>query len=180
LSALYTRRTTAKAILVPYTTLFRSVNAFLELSKGEIDELYSVRENGKFLGIFTKRQIEVVDQYAVYDNRVKGLSFQFNEQEPSVHKTDKDRVVYGPLAPGVYDVAAEFKGKYGETNKDEAVELVDASGDETLMDMVVPVGEVVFSIDNVAEIDTKDAYIQLNKEKIKLNEDGETKAVGPM
>ena len=156
------------------------VNAFLELSKGEIDELYSVRENGKFLGIFTKRQIEVVDQYAVYDNRVKGLSFQFNEQEPSVHKTEKDRVVYGPLAPGVYDVAAEFKGKYGETSKDEAIELVDASGDETLMDMVVPVGEVVFSIDNVAEIDTKDAYIQLNKEKIKLNEDGETKAVGPM
>src|SRR5699024_3625019 len=143
-------------------------------------ELYSDQENGKFLGIFTKRQSEVVDQYAVYAKRVKGTSFQFNEQEPTIHKTEKDSVVYGLRARGVYDVAEELTGKNGETSKDEGVELVDASGDETLMDMVVPVGEVVFSIGNVAEIDTKDAYIQLNKEKIKLNEDGETKAVGPM
>src|SRR5699024_3548625 len=99
------------------------VNAFLELSKGEIDELYSVQENGKFLGNITKRQIEVVDQYAVYANRVKGLSFQFNEQEPTIHKTEKDRVVYRPLAPGVYDVAAEFKGKYGETRDRKSTRL---------------------------------------------------------
>ncbi|HLQ82706.1 MAG TPA: hypothetical protein VK121_02510 [Pseudogracilibacillus sp.] len=156
------------------------VNAFLELSSGDIDDLFSVEENGKFLGIFTKRQVQVVDQYAVYNDKVKGLDFQFNEKEPNVHKTEKDRVIYGPLAPGVYDVAAEFKGKYGETSDDEAIELVDASGDETLMDMIVPVGEVVFTVNNVDEFDAKDAYIQLNKEKIEINDDGETEAVGPM
>src|SRR5699024_10864402 len=156
------------------------VNAFLELSSGDIDDLFSVEENGKFLGIFTKRQVQVVDQYAVYNDKVKGLDFQFNEKEPNVHKTEKDRVIYGPLAPGVYDVAAEFKGKYGETSNDEVIELVDASGDETLMDMIVPVGEVVFTVNNVDEFDAKDAYIQLNKEKIEINDDGETEAVGPM
>src|SRR5699024_3385057 len=133
------------------------VNAFLELSSEDIDDLFSVEENGKFLGIITKRQVQVVDQYAVYNDKVKGLDFQFNEKEPNVHKTEKDRVIYGPLAPGVYDVAAEFKGKYGETSDDEAIELVDASGDETLMDMIVPVGEVVFTVNNVDEFDAKDA-----------------------
>lgn len=57
--------------------------AFISLSKSEtgIDDLYSVVEDGKFLGLFKNHKIEVIDQYATYDKLEKGLSFLFNKDE---------------------------------------------------------------------------------------------------
>lgn len=140
-----------------------------------LDDLFSVEPHGKFLLFYQAQKAVATDQFAYYEDPIKGLTFSFNGVEPDVRK----KTVYGPLIPGIYNVEAVFQGDYGETTKEGEITLADYYGDEIWLDMDINVADVTFYIENYLNLDLADAHIKLGEEEIPIDEDGYTKPVGP-
>src|SRR5690625_4802381 len=68
-----------------------------------LDDYFSIVSEGNFLLLFQARKVQAIDQFAYYPDPVEGLTFTFNGIEPSV----RDKVLYGPLIPGIYGVEAD-------------------------------------------------------------------------
>lgn len=157
--------------------------AFVELikksGKSYLNELTSVTYDGKFLGLYDSYKIEIVDQYAYYDNFVDGLTIEFNGEAIPTFEQNGEYITYGPLAPGIYKTEAKFSGDYGETSTEDSLTLDHSYREETYIDMDIPISMVQFYVENYKEFDLSNAYITLNDEKINLLEGGETKELGP-
>lgn len=161
----------------------QEAKAFAKLKKSEskrvINDLYEISFNGKFLGIYDTYKIEVVDQFAYYDDQVDGLTFKFNNKEIPEFERDKESTTYGPLAPGVYTVEATFKGDYGETSSEETVTLAYKDRSYTQIGEDLPIAKVTFHVENYEQFDVEKAHILLNKEEIAISKDGESEEIGP-
>lgn len=159
--------------------------AFLALikeeGKHEVAPLYNVTRHGKFIGIFKSHKVEARDQFVSYDDMIEGLSFTFNDEEIAIYDEDQkiDYVLYGPLAPGIYTATAVFDGEYGETTKEEEIQLSSFDRDENWITMDIPVSKVTFFFENDDMFDPTSASILLNDEELDVSKDGETKEVGP-
>ena len=157
--------------------------AFLQLVKRDglknIKSLYTTVQKGKFIGIFDAHKIKVMNQFATYDV-MEGLHFTFNGVKLTEKITENETIVYGPFAPGVYQVEAIFTGKYGETSKKATITFADEEQNDTVMDIDLPISLVTFFVNNYEELDTDQAYILINDEKLPLDEAGETKEIGPL
>ncbi|MEC5423229.1 hypothetical protein QGM71_06900 [Virgibacillus sp. C22-A2] len=157
--------------------------ALIKLAEEEgtsvVGDLVSVQPHDKFLFVFTARKVEAIDQYAVYTEPIEGLSFLFNEKEMTQQQPAEDEMIYGPFIPGSYELEAVFSGKYGETKKSGRITLADTYGNPTNVDMDINVSKVVFYVTNYNDLDLEKSFLKLGEEKIPLQEDGSTKAVGP-
>lgn len=140
-----------------------------------LDELFSIQPHGKFLLVYQANKVQAIDQFAYYPDSVKGLTFSFNDVEPDIRKN----TLHGPLIPGKYNVEAVFEGDYGETTKSGEITLDEYYGDETWLDMDINIAEVTFYVENYDDFKQEDILIKLGKEELPINEDGETKPVGP-
>lgn len=159
--------------------------AFLALVKEQGPSISSgvteVTYAGKFLGIFDKFKIESVDQFVTYDEYLEGLTFTFNGKEVDEVERDGEYVLFGPLAPGIYDVEAIFESEYGDATVEDSITLDSYYPDEYVwLNMEIPIGNVVFYVENYSELDLKDSYVKLADEKLSISEEGETKAIGPI
>lgn len=161
----------------------QEAKAFLELIKAEgkqqTKELTIVAKNGKFIGLYDTYKVEVVDQFAQYDQMMDGLLFEFNGQTAPVHEEEDEYITYGPFAPGIYTVDAIFTGDYGETSMEESLTLDKTSRDSTWIGMEIPISMVTFYVENYNEIDPSKASILINEEEISLSDEGKTEEVGP-
>lgn len=147
--------------------------------KSYSNEFTSVTYDGKVLGLYDSYKIEIVDQYAYYDNHVEGLSFEFNGEEAPLFEQENEHITYGPLAPGIYKTEVTFSGDYGETSAEDSLTLDHPYRDETYIDMEIPISMVRFYVENHHEFDLSEAYITLDDEEITVLEDGETEELGP-
>lgn len=147
--------------------------------KNYLDELTEVIHNDTFVGIYDTYKIEVVDQYAYYDNFIDGLSIEFNGEETPTYEQDEAHITYGPLAPGIYTIKAKFSGDYGETVMEDTLTLDRSYREETSIGMDIPISMVSFYVENYTRFDVSEAYIKLNEEKMPIPEDGETEGFGP-
>lgn len=158
--------------------------AFLELIKTEgrsvVDSLTDTVYAGKFLFIFDTHKIEVTDQIP-YSNRTEDLTYTFNGEEVAIFDEEDDRIAYGPLAPGVYEVTANLSNDFGEFTADETVVLASTSYQEyTSMDIDMPVDEVFFYVENADSIDPQHIQVKVNDKEYKVDEHYTTEVVGPM
>lgn len=140
-----------------------------------LNDYFSIEPEGKFLLFFQAHKAQAIDQFAYYPDPVEGLTFTFNGVEPSV----RDKVLYGPLIPGIYDVEAAFEGDYGETTIDGDITLGDYYSDEVLIEMDINIADVMFYIANSNEIDHENVQLKTKKEDIPIDDDGYSEAVGP-
>lgn len=158
--------------------------AFLKLIKEEgeraIEGVVSIKPHGKFLFLFTAHKIEAIDQHGAYYDPVEDLSLTFNKKEVPEYSRNEEKVIYGPLIPGIYKVEAVFEGKYGQAKKAKNIILNDMHGDDTNLDIDVNVSNVKFFVDNYDELNLSKAHILLGEEKIKIDKEGYTKEVGPV
>lgn len=161
----------------------QEITAFLALIKENkieyVNGLRSIVYDGKFLGIYDTYKVEVIDQYASYTDYVDGLSFTFNGEDFPVAEEDEQRIIYGPLAPGIYKVDAEFSGDHGETTKEGKVTLDNSYRDVVSIDMDLPISMVTFYVENHHQFNVSKAYITLNEEEIPLTQEGGTDEFGP-
>lgn len=161
----------------------QEAKAFVELinknGKSYSNEFTNVTYDGKVLGLYDSYKIEIVDQYAYYDNFVEGLSIEFNGEEIPTFDQDNEYITYGPLAPGIYKTEATFSGDYGETSVENSLTLDSSYRDETYIDMDIPISMVRFYVENHQEFELSDAYITLNDEEFTILEEGETDELGP-
>lgn len=140
-----------------------------------LNDYFSIEPEGKFLLFFQAHKAQAIDQFAYYPDPVKGLTFTFNGIEPSV----RDKVLYGPLIPGIYDVEAAFEGDYGETTIDGDITLGNYYSDEVLIEMDINIADVMFYIANAYEIDHENVQLKIKKEEIPIDDEGYSEAVGP-
>src|SRR5690625_5091341 len=144
------------------------------------DYLYYVPFDKKILGLVDCFSIELMDQYAIYDENIEDLTLTFNGLTFDEYEKSESHVVYGPIAPGVYDVEATYDGDYGEASVEDSVRLSDDYGDYTYLDMDIPITYVNFSIENVAQLDLSKTKLLLGDGEFSISDDGYVEQVGPM
>ncbi len=144
-----------------------------------VEELTHIRLDGKLLGIYDSYKVEVVDQFATYDNFVEGLSFEFNEEEFPIHEENDGSITYGPLAPGEYTVQATFMNDSEETSQEDTFTAASSYGEYTWIDMEIPISMVHFYLESDYDFELSGSYIQVNDEKYTIKADGESEEMGP-
>jgi len=144
------------------------------------DFLYTVPFDKKILGVVDAFKIELIDQFAVYDENIDGLTFEFNELSVEEYEKDDDYIVYGPIAPGIYDIKATFDGDFGEAAVEDELRLSSEYGDYTDIGMDIPITYVNFSIENYDQLGDAGAKLLLGEEEFSASGDGEIEKVGPM
>src|SRR5690625_146664 len=158
--------------------------AFLELVKKEgrnsINSLTSTTYDGKFLYLFDSYKIEAQDQVPFAD-KLENLTYTFNEEEVAVFDEDEDNIAFGPLAPGVYNVAVNFSSEFGELSIEEEITLADPSYQEyTYMDIDIPLAEVSIYVDNAGNIGHEYITVKVGDKDFPIDEEGETGVIGTM
>src|SRR5699024_390697 len=83
-------------------------------------------------------------------------------------------------APGKYTVEATFENDYGETSLDDTLVVAATYGEDTWIDMDIPISTVYFYVENYYDFDTTDAHILFNDEKYDIFEFGESEEIGPL
>lgn len=144
-----------------------------------IEELTYIRLDGKLLGMYDSYKVEVVDQFATYDNFVEGLSFEFNAEEFPIYERNDGSITYGPLAPGEYTVQATFMNDSEETSQEDTFTAASSYGEYTWIDMEIPISMVHFYVENDYDFESLDAYVLVNDEKYTIQTDGESDEMGP-
>lgn len=143
-------------------------------------ELAHVVQKGKFLGIYDAHKMEAVDQLA-NGYFIDGLSYTFNGEEVDEYERNEDSITFGPLAPGIYEVQAQFDGEYGDITIEDSVILNSYMyHDYTWMDIEIPISDVVFFVENYELLDVSTAYVQIDDQKFSISDEGTTDAIGPM
>src|SRR5690625_5081263 len=158
--------------------------AFLELVKTEgrsiLSSLTDTVYSGKFLFIFDAHKIEVTDQIP-YSDQSENMTYTFNGEEVAIFDEEDDNIAYGPLAPGVYEVAANLSNDFGDFSAEETVILASTSYQEyTYMDICMPVAEVYFYVENANSIDPKHIKVKINDKEFPIDEHQTTESIGPM
>ncbi|HLS06748.1 MAG TPA: hypothetical protein VK079_02260, partial [Bacillota bacterium] len=158
--------------------------AFLELVKTEgrsiLSSLTDTVYSGKFLFIFDAHKIEVTDQIP-YSDQSENMTYTFNGEEVAIFDEEDDNIAYGPLAPGVYEVAANLSNDFGDFSAEETILLASTSYQEyTYMDIDMPVAEVFFYVENANSIDPKHIKVKVNDKEFPIDEHQTTESIGPM
>ena len=73
----------------------------------------------------------------------------------------------------------KLEGKYGKGSSKSELYAGSSTGESSWIEVDLPFGNAVFAISNYSSLMT-DAYIMINKEKIPVDEYGETAAIGPV
>lgn len=161
----------------------QEAKALLTLVKSEgkevIEPYVAVQQSEKFLGVFQKHEITLIDQFVYIDSQFEGLGFTFNDLKPNAVQ-EENITIFGPFIPGVYEVSAILKNDFGTSSSEQEVYLVDENSEPVWIDSDLPVATTVFSVENYNHLVMKDATVLIQDKKIEVNNEGETASVGPL
>lgn len=162
----------------------KEAEAFLRLAKQEkksvMKRLYEVVPAGKFLGLYPKHAVQVIDQYAEYDGETDGVTFRFDGMTAPVLKDKEGMVTFGPFSPGLYKVSAEFDSEFGKESAETELALSNKDSDAVWLDLDLDIGKVQFEIPYWNDFASYNPWIQIEDKKIFFLDDGTTKEIGPI
>lgn len=143
------------------------------------DSLFTVVENGKWLGIFKRYSVLVTPQYVRLVLPFDGVQSTFNGKEMPVKETKEDEVIYGPMAPGLYEVESSFSGEYTEVKTKEKIEAANEYSDWVTYDVELDANYVNLTMHAGGAPITK-AYIKINDQKVPFDKDMKVERFGPL
>ncbi|MBS4178171.1 TcaA NTF2-like domain-containing protein [Lederbergia citrea] len=143
------------------------------------DGLFHVIENGKWLGIFKRHSILLKSQYAKLRIPFEGVKNTFNSEEFPIKESGDNWIVYGPIAPGVYELESSYKGDFTEVSSKEEIVLADEFGEWTALDVELEASYVTLEINNRTNAPLDSAYIELNGNKVEFDEFLKIDQLGP-
>ena len=147
--------------------------------KRSIEDYFSIQPHGKFLGIFQKHKVEMIDQYAYFEGPLEPLTFQFNKKVVKEEDRGDNFVLFGPLSPGIYDVETKFENEFGTDSTASETYLSSYEGDHSWITVDLTISEVMFEIDNYSAPAMKKVSVIVNEVEIPVDVDGMTESVGP-
>ncbi|WP_042143495.1 zinc ribbon domain-containing protein [Paucisalibacillus sp. EB02] len=143
----------------------------------EYNSLLDIEKNGKWLGVFDSYRISLEPQYIELYFPFEGVEVTFNGKEYKPSEQDGLMVVYGPFAPGVYDIDSNFKGDYTEVDSKDSISLVNGY---SVHDINLEADYVFLQLDNYTNIPITNAYIEVNDQQVPFNEDFYIEGFGPV
>ncbi|MBS4204845.1 TcaA NTF2-like domain-containing protein [Lederbergia citrea] len=143
------------------------------------DGLFHVIENGKWLGLFKRHSVLLKSQYAKLRIPYEGVKSTFNGEKFPVKESKDHWIVYGPMAPGVYELESSYKGEFTEVSSKEKIVLADEFGEWTTRDVELEASYVTLEINNRTNAPIDSAYVELNGKKVKFDEFLKIEQLGP-
>lgn len=143
----------------------------------DYNSLFDMEKNGKWLGIFDSYRISLEPQSIEVYLPFEGVEVTFNGKKFKPSQEDGLMAVYGPIAPGVYEVESSFKGDYTEVDSKDKISLVNGY---SIHDINLEADYVYLQLDNYTNIPITNAYIEVNDQQVKFNEDFYIEGFGPV
>ncbi|WP_249870443.1 zinc ribbon domain-containing protein [Oceanobacillus saliphilus] len=144
------------------------------------NDLFYIMENGKWLGIFPNYSMALIPQFVEVHLPFEDVVNTFNENEFTIFEKGGRRIVYGPMSPGIYNLNSTFSGEYTEVESDESIILADGYGDWTLHYVDMDADYVTLDLYNMNGVPITNAYIEINDQQVKFDEDFRIEELGPL
>lgn len=144
------------------------------------NDLMELTENGKKLLIFPRYQFSLVPQYAALNLPFEGIENTFNEETVTAKKSDEGNIVYGPMAPGKYNLHSSYSGEFTEAESDDVIILGDSYSDTVYHDVQLDAAFAAFDLYNSNDSPIKNAYIKVDEEQIAFDENLYIDSFGPL
>lgn len=161
------------------------------LTKGEAQallDLYQISElhetdhqvvkTKPLLFFIPRHQMQIKSYYATYDEWFEGLTMTFNGEEIPIHNKVNNHLEYGPLAPGVYDIAATYRGVEGEGGGEEKIIL--SKNTTEPITIALDVSTVVFVVEDIEDLGADNITVKWNDQMYRVSAEGETNRIGPI
>ena len=159
-----------------------SLNEFTKsvgLSEGKSEHyLYTVQQSGKVFGLFNGHKISVRQQYVSAPLPVEEIDYKLNDEKLKI-TADNGQAIIGPIAPGIYELKAEYKGEYMEFSQSEEIEVLERFGDKVYANMEMNISNVSFELDVPNGTDLTKSSLVIGEKEIAFNDDGFIESVGP-
>ncbi|KIL43118.1 TcaA 3rd/4th domain-containing protein [Jeotgalibacillus campisalis] len=138
------------------------------------DTLYSIEQNGKWLGLFNRYSVKAADQYSeLFIPEEEGeIELQLNGTPVS-----SDAVDTGPYAPGIYTLSSAFENEYGTVTSQQDLTFAGTSGSLHSNTVELDFDYVSFYLDQNTDYETS---VILNDTKIPFDSWGVTENIGPL
>ncbi|MCM3111887.1 zinc ribbon domain-containing protein [Lederbergia lenta] len=144
------------------------------------EHLFRIVENGKFLGLFKRHSIALKSQYIDLDLPFEDIDITMNGKEFPIRESEELRVVYGPMAPGIYELESKFSGEYTEVNAKEKVHVVNEYDEWVTHEVDLEADYVTLELFNEKNTPITNASIEINGKNIKFNKDLRIEKLGPL
>lgn len=143
------------------------------------DYLYTLHQSGKVFGLFDGHKVIVQPQYVSAPLPVKELVYKLNEEKLKV-TVDDGQAIIGPIAPGIYELKAEYKGEFMEFSQSEEVEALERYGDQVYANMEMEMSYVDFELYAPYENGLAKSSLVIGEAELAFNEGGFIESVGPL
>ena len=140
--------------------------------------LFAFKQSGKVFGIFDGYKIIVPNQTVSVPFPYEEMEYTLNGEKMKVTMED-DRAIIGPVAPGIYELNAEYKGEYAESSQSKQIELLESDGEVVFESLDFDISEVTFELESLNGIDPSKVELLIGDKKVGFDKDGYIKSAGP-
>lgn len=140
--------------------------------------LFALKQSGKVFGIFDAYKIIVPNQTVSVPFPYEEMAYTLNGEKMKATMED-DRAIIGPVAPGIYELEAEYKGEYAESSQSKEIKLLERYGEVVNESLEFDISNVSFELESLNGIDASKVELLIGDKKIAFDEDGFIKSAGP-
>lgn len=140
--------------------------------------LFALKQSGKVFGIFDGYKVIVQSQTVSVPFPFEDMAYTLNGEKLDVTMED-DRAMIGPVAPGIYELNATYKGDYAESTQTKQIKLLERYGEEVYEDLEFDISNVSFTLDNLNGIEPSKVELLIGDKKIAFDKDGNINSTGP-
>ncbi|GAB3795684.1 zinc ribbon domain-containing protein [Virgibacillus kimchii] len=169
-----------------FTTLANDGNGYIDLTMNHPreflanNELINIFEDGKWMGIFDRYSLSLQPQYIELYLPFPEVKSTFNGESVQAYEKEDLQVVYGPISPGIYNLESSYSGEFTEVETDQTVLLANPYSDWVTYDVDLTADYVTLELYDSYGVPIKEAYIEINDQKILFDENLTIAELGPL
>lgn len=153
----------------------------------DVEGMYMLTSVGKKFGLFEDYKITTRPVSLSINYPFEELTFTINGEdlEGTIEgvnvegTTEEERQVYESLAPGYYEVEANYEGEYTSFSKTEMLEVFGMHDSRIDIDMDFDIQFVNFTLDHPSGVSLDDMALQVGDKSLEFNANGYIEKVGP-
>lgn len=140
--------------------------------------LFAFKQSGKVFGIFNGYKIIVPNQTVSVPFPFEEMEYTLNGEKLKVTMED-DRAIIGPVAPGIYELNAEYKGEYADFSESKQIKLLERNGEVVFESLEFDISNVTFELESLNGIDPSKIELLVGDKKVAFDKERYIKSAGP-
>ena len=140
--------------------------------------LFALKQSGKVFGIFDGYKIIVPNQTVSVPFPYEEMEYTLNGEKMKATLED-DRAIIGPVAPGIYELEAEYKGEYAESSQTKQIKLLERYGEVVNESLEFDISNVRFELGYSNDVDRSKTKLVIGNTEIAFDKEGIIGSVGP-